>query len=185
MGCPSEKVAGAGCFGAVLMLSPDLVGRLCEAISKKYFLDMGNTYYALLCVGAGSGCEVTVKCRIGVNNNDSYEYLREFIRIVSDKGKVRHFIIHARKAIIDANFSPDDNRKIPPLKYDYVYRLLKDFPDLRFTINGGVNSIEDVRFHLKEGVHGVMVGRSVINTPFLWRNVDSKVYKVKDPGLLS
>lgn len=98
VGCPSERVAGSGCFGARLMYDPQLVSELCLSIYE------------------GSGYLPTVKCRIGVNDNDSYEELTRFIDTVANKGKVRHFIVHARKAILDKNFSPDDNRKIPPLK---------------------------------------------------------------------
>lgn len=133
VGCPSEKVAGKGCFGAALMLDPPLVSDLCQSISEV------------------TGQPTTVKCRIGVNDQDSYESLRQFIDIVHSKARVEHFIVHARKAILDKNFSPDDNRKIPPLKYDYVYQLVKDFPQLDFTINGGILTYEDIQKHLQHG----------------------------------
>ncbi len=159
VGCPSEKVAGAGCFGASLMLNPTLVSELCLAIKE------------------ATGRPATVKCRIGVNEIDSYENLCQFISTVSNNGCVDHFIIHARKAILNANFSPDDNRKIPPLKYDYVYSLVKDFPHLYFTINGGINNINDAKKHLSYGVAGVMIGRAVINSPYNeWRSIDSSLY---------
>lgn len=164
-GCPSEKVAGAGCFGAQLMLYPNLVSELA------------------LSIGEVLNRPATIKCRIGVNDMESYEELYKFIDLVSSKAKVTHFIIHARKAILNAKFSPEDNRKIPPLKYDYVYRLVKDFPQLFFTLNGGVQDIESSNTHLEQGVHGVMVGRSVINNPFYWRNIDSKIYLKDDPGM--
>ena len=166
VGCPSEKVAGAGCFGASLMLNPILVSELCIAIKE------------------ATGRSATVKCRIGVNENDSYENLCQFITTVSNKGCVDHFIIHARKAILNAKFSPEDNRKIPPLKYDYVYRLVKDFPKLYFTINGGINNINDAKIHLSHGVTGVMIGRAVINSPYNeWRNIDSLLYnKLTSPS---
>ena len=123
-GCPSEKVSDQGCFGAALMLKPDLVAELS------------------LSIGEALGRPATVKCRIGVDDQDSYEGLVEFIRRVSEKGKVQHFIIHARKAVLGGKFSPDDNRKIPPLKYHYVYQLVKDFPHLYFTLNGGALTLE-------------------------------------------
>ncbi len=104
-GCPSEKVAEKGCFGAVLMLNPLHVASLTQAI------------------GDATGRPATVKCRIGVDNQDSYDQLTNFIRIVHEQGGVRHFIIHARKAILGGRLSPADNRRIPPLKPDYVYRL--------------------------------------------------------------
>ncbi len=81
--------------------------------------------------------EITVKCRIGVNEQDSYEQLHEFIRLLGADGIVTHFVIHARKAILDKKFSPADNRSIPPLKYEVVHRLVSDFPNLQFTLNGG------------------------------------------------
>ena len=133
VGCPSEKVAGKGCFGAALMLDPQLVSDLCRSISE------------------ATGQPATVKCRIGVNDNDSYQYLSDFIDFVQNKAGVEHFIIHARKAILDKNFSPDDNRKIPPLKYDYVYQLVREFPELNFTINGGILNFEDIQTHLQHG----------------------------------
>jgi tRNA-dihydrouridine synthase A len=123
-----------------------------------------------------------VKCRIGVNDQDSYQELTRFIDTVSSKGDVNHFIVHARKAILDANFSPDDNRKIPPLKYDYVYDLVRDFPNLQFTINGGVGNLNETKSQLSRGVHGVMVGRQAVNHPFHWRHVDSQIYEQVDPG---
>jgi len=164
-GCPSDKVAGAGCFGASLMLKPDLVSELS------------------LAVGEATNRPATIKCRIGVDNNDSYEQLVNFIRTVSEIGKVKHFIIHARKALLGGKFSPADNRKIPPLKYDYVYNLVKDFPHLHFTINGGINTIDEIKQHLDKGVVGVMVGRAIINTPYYWRNIDSQLYNKNDQNL--
>ena len=133
-------------------------------------------------IGDALGRPATVKCRIGVNNEDSYENLYNFIEYVSKKGHVQHFIVHARKAVLGAKFTPDMNRKIPPLKYDYVYRLLKDFPNLKFTINGGINTMEDVQCHLQQGVHGVMIGRAIVNNPFYWNDIDSALYGVKNPG---
>lgn len=164
-GCPSDKVAGAGCFGASLMLKPDLVAELS------------------LAVGESTGRPATIKCRIGVDDNDSYEQLVNFVRTVHEVGKVTHFIVHARKALLGGKFSPEDNRKIPPLKYDYVYNLIKDFPHLHFSINGGINTIEEIKDHLDKGVAGVMIGRAVINTPYYWRNIDSEIYQKADPML--
>jgi tRNA-dihydrouridine synthase A len=157
-GCPSEKVSGAGCFGAALMLQPDLLSALA------------------LSVGEVLGKPATVKCRIGVNNEDSYEGLVKFIDHVSRQGQVEHFIVHARKAVLGAKFSPADNRKIPPLKYDYVHNLVKDFPHLKFTINGGINSLQEAKAQLDQGVHGVMVGRACVNSPFHWRHTDTMLY---------
>lgn len=164
-GCPSEKVADAGCFGAALMLNPALVSELALSVSEI------------------TGVPATIKCRIGVDDNDSYEELVHFIKQVSEVGHVQHFIIHARKALLGKKFTPADNRKIPPLKYDIVYSLIKDFPHLMFTINGGILTMDEVEHQLKQGVHGVMVGRAVIDAPYNWRNIDSKLYQSPDPGL--
>lgn len=165
VGCPSEKVAGAGCFGAALMLRPDIVSDLSLRIADV------------------TGKPATVKCRIGVDDVDSYDDLHKFITSVHTIGKVNHFIIHARKAVLGAKFSPEYNRKVPPLKYDFVYRLVKDFPHIAFSLNGGVCTYAEVKEHLLHGVVGVMVGRSIINTPYYWRNIDSELYGVPDPGL--
>ena len=125
VGCPSEKVAGAGCFGAALMLNPPLVVALCTSIAE------------------ATGRPATVKCRIGVDDQDSYPHLAAFVQSVSEGAGVRHFIVHARKAVLNANFSPHDNRTIPPLRYDVVRSLVRDFPHLHFTLNGGVGSLEE------------------------------------------
>ena len=163
-GCPSEKVADAGCFGAALMLTPDVVSALACA------------------VGDAIGRPATIKCRIGVNDADSYEGLHAFVRTVSEGGGVGHFIVHARKAVLGAKFSPDDNRKIPPLRYDYVYRLAQDFPHLQFTLNGGVNTLDDCQQVLTQQplLAGVMVGRACVNSVFHWANVDSVLYGEPD-----
>jgi len=140
------------------MLEPELVGRLSNAVFE------------------ASGTVATVKCRIGVNDVDSYESLAAFVEVVHRIGGVTHFIIHARKAILNKNFSPHDNRSIPPLKYNFVYDLVRDFPHISFSLNGGVKSYEDVSLHLSRGVIGVMVGRGVIEEPFYWSEIDRKVY---------
>ena len=164
-GCPSDKVAGEGCFGAALMLNSQLVCELANSVSD------------------ATSKPATIKCRIGVNDEDSYEQLYKFIYEISSKARVQHFIIHARKAILGAKFSPADNRKIPPLKYDYVYRLIHDFPYLLFTINGGIKSYDDIVIHQKNNVYGVMVGRAAVEDPWRWRWVDSKVYGLQDQGM--
>lgn len=148
-GCPSPKVAGKGCFGAALMRTPSVVA------------DATRRMAAVL----PSTTPVTVKCRIGVDDDDSYEGLREFVETVHNDGGVNHFIIHARKAIL-GGLSPAQNRSIPPLKYDYVHNLLRDFPDLSFTINGGFTTISAIQEQLGIGVHGVMVGRAVMDKPW-------------------
>lgn len=178
VGCPSDTVADNGCFGAALMLKPDLVSELVLAIQESLPTPL----------------PVTVKCRLAVNSEESYEFLHNFVETVSTKGKIKHFIVHARNAILGGKFSPDQNRKIPPLKYHYVYRLMNDFPHLYFTLNGGLQSYEEIEDklvpldnnlgNLQNKVHGVMVGRSIINQPFYWRNIDSRIYSAVDPGTI-
>lgn len=122
-GCPSGKVAGHGCFGARLMYDPEFVGDAMSAIA------------------ANCDVPVSVKCRIGVDDRDSYEELCTFVDKVVSKSPTRHFIIHARKALL-SGLSPAENRKVPPLKYEYYYALLRDFPEVHFTLNGGLMTIE-------------------------------------------
>ena len=164
-GCPSDKVAGKGCFGAALMMEPQMVVDISRASGEAF------------------GKVPTIKCRIGVNDEATYANLHSFITRVSEGALVTHFVVHARAAILGVKFSPHDNRTIPPLKYEYVYRLVQDFPHLMFTINGEVQGYKDTLEHLAQGVHGVMVGRACVKTPFFWRNIDSRVYGVDDPGL--
>ncbi|XP_076941036.1 uncharacterized protein LOC143610438 isoform X2 [Bidens hawaiensis] len=157
-GCPSPKVAGHGCFGVRLMVDPMFVAE------------------AMNVIAANTDVPVSVKCRIGVDDHDSYNELCDFIYKVSSQSPTRHFIIHSRKALLNG-ISPADNRKIPPLKYEFYYALLRDFPDLRFTINGGINSIDEVRAAQNEGAHGVMVGRAAYNNSWaLLGNVDTAIY---------
>ncbi|KAL3528119.1 hypothetical protein ACH5RR_012775 [Cinchona calisaya] len=157
-GCPSPRVAGHGCFGVRLMLDPKFVAE------------------AMLVIAANTDVPVSVKCRIGVDDHDSYNELCDFIYKVSSQSPTRHFIIHSRKALLNG-LSPAENRKIPPLKYEYYYALLRDFPDLQFTINGGIQTIDEVNAARTEGAHGVMLGRAAYSNP--WQtlgHVDSAVY---------
>nr|XP_027074405.1 uncharacterized protein LOC113698698 isoform X2 [Coffea arabica] len=157
-GCPSPRVAGHGCFGVRLMLDPKFVA---EAMSV---------------IAANTDVPVSVKCRIGVDDHDSYYELCDFIYKVSSQSPTRHFIIHSRKALLNG-LTPAENRKIPPLKYEYYYALLRDFPDLQFTINGGIQTIDEVNAARTEGAHGVMLGRAAYSNP--WQtlgHVDSLVY---------
>nr|KJB24956.1 hypothetical protein B456_004G171700 [Gossypium raimondii] len=164
-GCPSPKVAGHGCFGVRLMLDPKFVG---EAMSV---------------IAANTNVPVSVKCRIGVDDHDSYNELCDFIYKVSSLSPTRHFIIHSRKALLNG-ISPADNRRIPPLKYEFYYALLRDFPDLTFTINGGINSVVEANAALREGAHGVMVGRAAYHYP--WQtlgHVDTAIYGAPSSGI--
>ncbi|MFS7905893.1 putative tRNA-dihydrouridine synthase, aldolase-type TIM barrel, DUS-like, FMN-binding protein [Helianthus anomalus] len=164
-GCPSPKVAGHGCFGVRLMLDPEFVAE------------------AMNVIAANTDVPVSVKCRIGVDDHDSYNELCNFIHKVSSLSPTRHFIIHSRKALLNG-ISPADNRRIPPLKYEYYYALLRDFPDLRFTINGGVTSIDEVRAAQNEGAHGVMVGRAAYHNSWsMLGNVDTAIYGAPPSGV--
>ncbi|KAL9175539.1 hypothetical protein ABFS82_02G118400 [Erythranthe guttata] len=157
-GCPSPKVAGKGCFGVRLMLDPKFVADAMSVIS------------------ANTDVPVTVKCRIGVDDHDSYNELCDFIYKVSSQSPTKHFIIHSRKALLNG-ISPKENRSIPPLKYEYFYALVRDFPDLQFTINGGINTVDEVHTARMEGAHGVMVGRAACKDPWnILGNIDSAIY---------
>ncbi len=116
-GCPSNKTVN-GCFGAVLMFDPKLVASITKEMLRTINIP------------------VTVKCRLGVDDLDKYEDIKNFIKIVSTEGGVQKFIIHARKCLLNG-LNPHENRTIPKLKYDWVLKLKNDFPDLRFVINGG------------------------------------------------
>jgi tRNA-dihydrouridine synthase A len=120
-------------------------------------------------------CEipVTVKHRIGIDDMESYDELSDFVFQISNKG-CQHFIVHARKAWLKG-LSPKENRTIPPLNYSWVYQLKKDFPFLKITINGGIESCMDVKKHL-EFVDGVMMGRSIYHNPFLLREIDKTIF---------
>ena len=150
VGCPSSRVQNAR-FGACLMAQPNLVAECVK--------DM---------VGAVS-IPVTVKTRIGVDEKDSYEDLYRFVAIVAAAG-CKTFFVHARKAIL-SGLSPKQNREIPPLRYERVYRLKNDFPDLEIIINGGILDLPSAKRHL-EFVDGVMIGRAAYQDPYLLSQVD-------------
>lgn len=161
VGCPSERVQ-AGSFGACLMAEPALVAECVAAMQSKVNIP------------------VTVKSRIGIDKSDSYEYLYNFVDIIQKAG-CQVFIIHARSAWLKG-LSPKENREIPPLKYDYVYRLKQDFPHLSISINGGIKNIEQVTTHLQH-VDGVMIGREAYNNPYSLANVDQQLYGDDHPIL--
>ncbi|KAF9189267.1 hypothetical protein BGZ49_003841 [Haplosporangium sp. Z 27] len=139
VGCPSPRVQ-KGAFGAILMKTPNTVVDIIQEMRK-----------------SGVTIPITVKCRIGVDNLDSYEYLYDFIKLISTTTSVNHFIVHARKCWLKG-LSPKQNRSVPPLKYEVVYQLAKDFPHLTITINGGFNTTDHIKEQLSL-VDGVMVGR--------------------------
>lgn len=154
VGCPSDRVQN-GRFGACLMAEPSLVAE-CIAAMK-----------------AETDVPVTVKTRIGIDEQDSYEFLTALIEANYNIG-CRDFIIHARNAWLNG-LSPKENREIPPLDYERVYQLKRDFNDCHISLNGGVKTLEDSLKHL-EFVDGVMVGREAYSNPFLLSQVDELIY---------
>ena len=162
VGCPSERVQ-KGAFGACLMLEPELIAE---------------------CIGemkvATNNISITVKNRIGVDDNDSYSELTHFIGTIASVG-CDTFIIHARKAVLKG-LSPKQNREIPPLSYPTVYRLKKDFPQIEFILNGGVKTVEESKEHLKL-VDGVMLGREAYHNPYAMIEVDSQLYHAEEKAL--
>ena len=158
VGCPSDRVQ-KGRFGACLMLEPELVAECLNNMKNAVEIP------------------VSIKCRLGVDNNESYDFLYNFISIVKESG-INIFIIHARNGILKG-LSPRQNRNIPPLKYDYVYKLKKDFPDLEIIINGGIKNLQQSSDHLKK-VDGVMIGRSAYENPFMLKDIESQFYNI-DP----
>jgi len=144
IGCPSERVQ-RGAFGACLMAEPALVADCVKAIRDAVALP------------------VTVKHRIGIDEVEDYAFVRDFVGTVAESG-CRNFIVHARNAILKG-LSPKENREIPPLKYDYVYRLKRDFSQLKFVINGGITTLSKVELHLRS-VDGVMIGRAAYANPW-------------------
>jgi len=157
VGCPSDRVQ-KGRFGACLMLEPDHVAECLNAMQTNVKVP------------------VTIKCRLGVDHHEDYEFLYNFVDIVQGAG-IKHFIIHARNGILKG-LSPRQNRHIPPLKYDYVYQLKKDFPNLNITINGGIKTIDECKDHLKY-VDGVMIGRAAYENPFLIKDIDTELYGIE------
>jgi len=151
VGCPSPRVS-AGRFGACLMLEPELVA------------DCINSMHAKVSV------PVTVKCRIGVDEQDSQESLYQFIHLIADAG-CNTVIVHARKAWL-AGLSPKQNRDIPPLRYEVVYQLKKDFSALTIIINGGIKTITNIDTHLSH-IDGVMIGRAVYSNPYFLAEIQA------------
>lgn len=145
VGCPSERVKRAT-FGACLMKTPELVRDCIAAIAD-------NT-----------SVPVTLKCRLGVDNHQDYAFLQRFVQITSE-APCSAFIVHARIALLEG-LSPKENRTIPPLRYNDVYRLKRDFPHLTIIINGGIQTVDETSRHLSQ-VDGVMLGRAVYKSPYL------------------
>lgn len=160
-GCPSERVQ-RGAFGACLMAEPQLVAQCVKAMRD------------------ACSVEVTVKHRIGIDTIESYDFVRDFVGVVAQAG-CRVFIVHARNAILQG-LSPKENREIPPLRYDIVYRLKQDFPDLFISINGGIKTLEEIDLHLQY-VDGVMLGREAYHNPYWMAAFDARYYGDAAPAL--
>ena len=176
-GCPSPKVAGKGCFGAALMQDPHLVKQLTTAMYQ----------------GSQGTIPITVKCRIGTDEGyqftreqysarseeEEYQSLKKFIEIVASDGIVNDFQVHARIAVLGKNYSPADNRKVPPLRYHQVRRLAEEFPELNISLNGGVETLSEVKRELDEcpELDGIMVGRGFMSNPWAFAMSDELLYK--------
>ena len=160
VGCPSDRVQ-SGRFGACLMAEPALVADCVTAMSKAVSVP------------------VTVKTRIGIDDRDSYEELSQFIACVQ-QGGCKTFIIHARKAFLQG-LSPKENRTVPPLNYDYAYRIKQQYPELTIIINGGISDLDAAERHLM-AVDGVMLGRSAYHNPYILADVDRRLFRAQDPA---
>jgi len=145
VGCPSDRVQ-SGCFGAVLMRDPDLVARCVAAM-----------------IAVSGGVEVTVKCRIGVDEQNPETVLPGFIHRMRESG-VKRLAIHARKAWLEG-LNPKENREIPPLDYPLILKMKERFPDLEIVINGGIEGLTQAAAFLDQGLDGVMIGRAAYHAP--------------------
>ena len=154
LGCPSRKVQ-KNKFGACLMKEPNLVA---DCLTEMM---------------ASCSIPVTVKTRIGYDDVEDYESLKNFIQILKKTG-VKTFVIHARKAML-GKFTPKQNLNIPPLKYDIVYRLKKDFSNDVIVLNGGIDSISKIQHHLKK-VDGVMIGRAAYHSPYFLAEIEKEIF---------
>jgi len=161
VGCPSDRVQN-GRFGACLMAEPTLVAECVSAMQAQVKIP------------------VTVKSRIGIDDLDSYEFLHNFIDTVSQAG-CEHFIIHARKAWL-SGLSPKQNRDVPPLDYERVYKIKSDFSHVGISINGGIKTLEEAQSHLQH-VDGVMIGREIYQSPYFLSNVDQTIWQANTPQL--
>ncbi len=160
VGCPSNRVQ-AGRFGACLMLEPDTVADCVRAMKTVAPL------------------RISVKTRIGVDDHDRYEDLHHFISTVAAAG-CSIFIMHARKAFL-SGLSPKQNRSVPPLRPEFVYRLKQDFPDLRIVLNGGLSDEAEILQHL-EHVDGVMIGREAYENPYFLARLDAALFHTRMPS---
>ncbi|MDA9684547.1 tRNA dihydrouridine(20/20a) synthase DusA [Candidatus Pelagibacter bacterium] len=154
LGCPSKKVQ-KNKFGACLMQEPKLVAKCIESMAKATKLP------------------ITIKTRIGYNDVEDFEFLKSFIQTTKDAGSQK-FIIHARKALLK-KLTPKENLNIPPLKYDFVYKLKDFFKNDEIIINGGIKTLEDIKNHFKI-VDGVMIGRAIYHSPYFLAEIEREVF---------
>jgi tRNA-dihydrouridine synthase A len=159
VGCPSDRVQN-GAFGACLMANPQLVADCMMAMLDSVSLP------------------VTIKHRIGIDEMESYDELAHFVGTVAASG-CRIFIIHARKAWLQG-LNPKQNREIPPLQYERVYRLKHEFSDLEIIINGGIETLDQAEMHLAR-VDGVMIGRAAYHNPWLLADADRRLFGAENP----
>ena len=157
-GCPSDRVQTGG-IGACLMATPELVAQC--------FIGMTEA----------TNLPITIKSRIGIDEHDRYEDFCKFIAPLYSAG-CRTFIVHARAAILKG-LSPKDNREIPPLKYDYVYRIQEEFPDATFILNGGLKTVDDA-LYVHHRVPGLMLGRAIYSDPWLLHSLDQAMLGAPD-----
>lgn len=155
LGCPSNRVQN-GSFGACMMAEPELVAECISAMK------------------ASTSIPVSAKTRIGIDDKDSFEELVHFVGTLHEAG-CEDFVIHARKAILQG-LSPKENRTIPPLKYDVVYKIKELFPQCHISLNGGVKTLDETVEHLKH-VDGVMMGREAYHNPYLLSDIDRLLFK--------
>jgi tRNA-dihydrouridine synthase A len=164
VGCPSDRVQN-GSFGACLMLKPALVADCLRALRD------------------ATPLPVTVKCRIGIDDRDDYEFFAGFVDAVADVG-IAALIVHARAAIL-GGLSPKENREIPPLKYDYVHKLKQERPELFVVLNGGLCGLPEIRGHVAAGVDGIMLGRAAYHRPALLAELEQAMidpnWKIPQP----
>ena len=158
VGCPSDRVQ-SGQFGASLMATPQLVAKCIQAMQAKVKIP------------------VSVKCRLGIDDQDEYQHLKHFVQIVSDVG-CEIFYIHARKAWLQG-LSPKENRDVPPLNYDAVYQLKQDFPELTIIINGGIKTLNAAQQHMSY-VDGCMIGREAYSNPYMLAEADRLFYDINE-----
>ena len=154
LGCPSKKVQ-KNKFGACLMQEPNLVARCIEAMTKSTKLP------------------ITIKTRIGYNEVEDFEFLKSFIQTTKNAGS-KKFIIHARKALLK-KLTPKENLNIPPLKYDFVYKLKDFFKNDEIIINGGIKTTEEIKNHLKK-VDGAMIGRAIYHSPYFLADIEREIF---------